>query len=505
MFVKTPREIGIMMRRDRGSRPASRLLRFGRHSALLILTAGCSHALPTIGGAPSAPPMRDEPWRAPAGVVPPEPVRSATLAAASDSAQLAGALVLGQVVDIALRNNPETQLTWAQARAGAAMYGAAATAYIPTLDATANVVRSRTTSQLGSSERSTITPTANLSYLLFDFGGRSGTVAAARAAAVALDLTHNATLQNVALQAQAAYFTFQAQSGLLGAARMTLAEADTNLASAQQRNKAGVATIADVLQAEVLVAQAQLDLETAQGNAQTSRGNLAVAMGLPANARFELAPVNDSLSVSLTSASVDTLIDRALALRPDLAAVRVQIQQAQAQVRVARSAELPSVTFGANAGKTYSNIAAFQGLNYGITFGVQIPIFNLARPYNLTAAEAQVEVASARADLLRVQVGQQVYAAYYALQTATQRAHTSDVLLSFATRSEVTARARYRAGVGTIVDLVTAQTALASARAQQAQSRWVWATALAQLSHDVGVLGPRGQTSIPLDSAGTRR
>lgn len=505
MFVKTPREIGIMMRRDRGSRPASRLLRFGRHSALLILTAGCSHALPTIGGAPSAPPVRNEPWRAPPGVVPPEPVRSAAIAAASDSARLAGALVLGQVVDLALRNNPQTQIAWAQARAGAALYGAAAASYIPTVDGTANINRSQTTSQLGSSERSTITPTATLSYLLFDFGGRSGTVAAARAAAVALDLTHSATLQDVALQAQASYFNFQAQGGLLAAARMTLAEADTNLASAQQRNKAGVATIADVLQAEVVVAQAQLDLETAQGNAQTSRGSLAVAMGLPANARYELAPVNDTFAVSLTSTGVDTLIDRALALRSDLAALRVQIQQAQAQVRVARSAELPSVTFGANAGKTFSNVTTYQGLNYGITLGVQIPIFNLARPYNLTAAQAQVDVATARADLLRVQVGQQVYASYYALQTATQRSRTSDVLLSFATRSEVTARARYRAGVGTIVDLVTAQTALASARAQQAQSRWVWATALAQLSHDVGVLGPRGQTSIPLDSAGTRR
>jgi outer membrane protein len=104
-----------------------------------------------------------------------------------------------------------------------------------------------------------------------------------------------------------------------------------------------------------------------------------------------------------------------------------------------------------------------------------------------------------------VQVGQQVYTAYYALQTATQRAKTADVLLASATRNEVAARARYRAGVGTIVDLITAQTALANARAQQAQSRWVWATALAQLSHDVGVLGPRGQT-LPLgDSTGVRR
>ena len=248
----------------------------------------------------------------PAGVVPAERVLDPASASATDSARAAGPLVLSQVVDLALRNNPQTQISWAQARAGAALYGAERAANIPSIDATANVARSQTTSQLGSSERSTITPTASLSYLLLDFGGRSGTIASARAAAVALDLTHNATLQNVALDAEAAYFSFQAQRGLLEAARLTVAEADTNLVSAQQRNRAGVATIADVLQAEVLVAQAQLDLETAQGNVQTARGTLAVSMGLPANAPFELAPVNDSTPVAITSAGVDTLIDRAL-------------------------------------------------------------------------------------------------------------------------------------------------------------------------------------------------
>ena len=52
--------------------------------------------------------------------------------------------------------------------------------------------------------------------------------------------------------------------------------------------------------------------------------------------------------------------------------------------------------------------------------------------------------------------------------------------------------------------LLTATTALGSARAQQAQARWVWAFALAQLSHDVGALGPRGESLIPLAADSTR-
>jgi outer membrane protein TolC len=346
--------------------------------------------------------------------------------------------------------------------------------------------------------RRVITPQLTLSYLLFDFGGRRGTVAAAREAAVALDLTHNATLQNVALQVEGAYFNYQAQRGLVAAFRLNLAEADTNLASARERNRAGVATIADVLQAETLRAQAELDLETAIGNFAIARGSLAAAMGVPANARFDVVVSPDTVPIAQVATDVDTLINRALALRPDLAAARVQILQAQAEVRVARSAELPSVNLGSTLSHPYSSQPNASGRTYAVTLGIAVPIFNLARPYNVQAAQAQVDVAGARAALLRTQIAEQVYASYYTLQTATQRARTTDVLIRSAIASEAAARARYRAGVGTILDLITAQSALASARAQQAQSRWIWASALSQLAHDVGVLGPRGETSTPL-------
>jgi outer membrane protein TolC len=476
--------------------------------------AGCSRApQPRIAGAPAAPPTASDPWRVPRGVVPPEPRAAEDGASSALPPHLAprrGALALADIVDLALRNNPLTQLSWSQARAGAAAYGAASAAFLPTLDLLANSQYSQTTvgqTLGGTGTRRLITPAASLSYLLLDFGGRSGTIAAARAAAVALDLTHNATLQGVALQAEGAYFNFQAQRALLTAAQISLAEADTNLSSARQRNRAGVATIADVLQAETLRAQAQLDFETVDGNLQVARGALAVAMGLPAHARYELAPVSDSIPVALAAANVDTLINLALENRPDLAAARVQIEQSQAEVRVARSALLPSVVLGSNLNRPYSSQPNATGYTFGLTLGVAIPLFNLLRPYNVMAARAQVDAFTARANVLRTQVAQQVYTSYYLLRTATQRAHSTDVLLSSAIRSEAAARARYRAGVGTILDLITAQSTLASARAQQAQSRWVWAAALAQLSFDVGVLGPRGETLIPLaaDSTGIRR
>jgi outer membrane protein TolC len=52
--------------------------------------------------------------------------------------------------------------------------------------------------------------------------------------------------------------------------------------------------------------------------------------------------------------------------------------------------------------------------------------------------------------------------------------------------------------VGSILDLLTAQGALADARAQAVQSRWAWYAALAQLARDAGTLGPRGEPNLTL-------
>src|SRR5262249_9032837 len=120
--------------------------------------------------------------------------------------------------------------------------------------------------------------------------------------------------------------------------------------------------------------------------------------------------------------------------------------------------------------------------------------------YSVRAAQANAAAAQAQADATRQQVIQQVFTSYYTLQTATQRVATADDLLASALQSEQVAAGRYREGVGSIIDLLTPHTALADARAQQVQSRWQWSTALAQLAHDAGVLGLRGETPVGLSA-----
>jgi outer membrane protein TolC len=292
-----------------------------------------------------------------------------------------------------------------------------------------------------------------------------------------------------------------ATSALLAAEHSAITEAQANLTAAQQRNRVGLATIADVLQARTALSQEQLNLETTQGNLQAARGGLASALGLPANLPFDLEPRGDSIPVRAVALSVDSVINAALENRPDLAAARAEAAAAAAQIRVARSALFPSLTLGSNAARTFSQPTLFAGPSYGVSLGLSIPIFNgFSRQYQLAATRAQADAFAALADQTRQQVVTQVFVSYYQLQTAGQRVATSDDLLSSALESVKVAAGRYREGVGSIIDLLTAQTALANARAQQVQSRWQWYTSLAQLARDAGVLGVRGDAPLLFSS-----
>lgn len=474
---------------------------------LVSVVAGCGSP-PRVNGAAGASPSPNVPWTPPPGAVKPESLVTPVIAIAvpPDLQQRMRQLTLVDVVDLALRNNPATRASWAQARAAADLFGSARGEYYPTINGAGSVsrIRSPATATRPAGERTEYGPSISLNYLLLDFGGRSGSIERARQNVFAANLSHNATIQNTVLQAQVAYFTYMATSALLAAERSAIAEARASLNAATQRNRVGLATIADVLQARTALSQEQLNLETTQGSLQAARGSLASALGLPANLPFDLEPVASAIPVRPLAQSVDSVINDALRNRPDLAAARAQAASAASEVRVARAAELPALALGGNAARTYSTPRTFAGPSYTISLGLSVPIFNgFSHQYDVSAARAQADAISALADQRRQDVITQVFVSYYALQTAEQRVATADDLLVSAQQSVQVAAGRYREGVGSIIDLLTAQTALAGARAQQVQSRWQWYTSLSQLARDAGVLGVHGDTPFPFSADST--
>jgi len=124
-----------------------------------------------------------------------------------------------------------------------------------------------------------------------------------------------------------------------------------------------------------------------------------------------------------------------------------------------------------------------------IGVALDIPLFTgFNSTYRVRAAEAQVEVKAAQRDQVARQVSLDVWRAYFALATGFEAVRASADLLASAEQSEKVAAGRYKADVGGILDLLGAQSALASARQQQIQTLYNWRIAKTALGLAMGQL-----------------
>jgi TolC family type I secretion outer membrane protein len=467
--------------------------------ASALLAGGCSHFTPDRSISNSVAPAPGIPWTPPPeGRAPQAPESEKKVDIPEQYTKPGTTLSLAQLVDVGLRNNPRTREAWYFARAAAAQVGVKRAEYFPVVEIDGTITREKTSFTTGgpptSFTETTYGPTAALSWLLFDFGGRTADVAEAQAALFAADWGHSAAIQDIVLTIAQAYYGYLNAKALVVAREVNLEEAQRNLEAAEGRHHAGVATIADVLQAKTVVSQVQLNLQDAQGQVHVIRGALATAVGVPATIPVDVGELPEDLPLDRASQNVDELINRATTERPDLAAARFEAQAAHEHIQSVRADGLPKLLAAGTVSRTYYSrpVGLPSTDDYAGTILLRIPVFQGGDTvYSTKKAQEEAKQAGATAERTADQVVLEVWTSYYDVQTASQRVRTSRDLLASASQSADVAQGRYKEGVGSILDLLTAQALLADARAQEVEARSLWFLSMAQLAHATGALLPR--------------
>lgn len=451
----------------------------------------CAHGSGRLWGVPATSSGPGEPWLPPAVTYDRALARHADPGVAGLPDAGRSPLTLLDLAGIALRTSPDTAEAWARARAAAASLDARRAGYLPDLGASARAGAAGWIPE--GAEPSSLALSASvgaeLSWLLFDFGGREAALEEGAQALLAAGFAHNAAIQGVILRVAEAYLQHVSAAALLLAEEAGLREAEAGLQAAEARREAGTATIADVLQARTALSQARLAVEGLRGTIEATRGALAAVAGLPADTPLLVAAPPEDLPVEETAGTVDQAIDAALRQRPDLAAGRARAAQAAARLHQARADLLPSFSLSGSASSTWSTSVAQRGSAYAAGVGVQIPILDLpGRAAELRQAQAEIDASEAGLRGMEQEAVLQVWSSWIALRTAGQQVRTSSDLVESAAESHAVALGRYQAGVGGILDLLAAQAALAGARARRIQARADWLGALAGLAWASGSL-----------------
>ncbi len=416
-----------------------------------------------------------------------------TVPAPAQAEQLrnAGPLSLPELTEFALRNNPKTRQAWFAARAAAAGVGIEQADLLPQITAAYGITRTEpvsATTGAVSPWQTRFGPSIGLSYVLFDFGVRANQIESAEYRLLAANLIQNRVLQDVVFLVEQAYYQLLGVEALVRTNELSLKNSQTALEAVQRRRESGLATVADVYRVETQVAQAQLNLTRSQGDLEKAKGQLAAAVGLPVHRSLFVRTMSDQPQIREITEAMSTLLERAKVNRPDLVAAEAQARAARATANATAAAGLPSIEITSSAAHTQFRDDRPSATSYSLALNLRIPLFSGFRDtYSIRQAEAQAAQAQAARDVLYQQTELDVWQAYYDLRTAGTGIANTEAQVKSAEQTAQATLARYQAGFGSILDLITAQQDESNARVQRIQSYLDWFTALARLNYFVGI------------------
>jgi outer membrane protein len=404
------------------------------------------------------------------------------------------------LIDLALRNNPDTRRAWEAARAAAANYGISKAPYYPVVSAETRTGYSRILFELPTNtavlRQWQITPMAELTYTLLDVGRRSASSEAARAQLAAANFAFNRALQNVVFNVQRSFYALAASKAAVVAAERNLDLARTDDEAVAQRVNLGLATEPALLLSHQRVAQSEYDLANARLLVREAQANLAVAVGVAANNALDVESLDQQTVPRTLGSEVDALIDSAIRQRPDLAAQAANLSASAASVKRAQAEFMPTVGLNSYYGNQtwgYTVDSPFTQKSsqpqYGALLTLKWDIFTgFSRLNSIRQAEAQREEAGAGLKSIEISAIAEVWRAYYEFEASQKKYDYAKALLASSQEAYDANLDTYRQGLVTIVELLTAERDLASARYTMIQSAADLLTSSAAVAYAAGAV-----------------
>ncbi len=432
-----------------------------------------------------------------------------TLLLLACSAHLAGQQTptIAEAVEKAVRNYPSIRVTEEQTAAASAGIQLARTAYLPRVDAVAQVNRATRNNVFGMLLPQSVLPSLTgpvigsnnagtawgsaigtlVTWEPFDFGQRRAGVLAAEAARAQSEATQRWTEYEVAVATADACLTLAAAQETVRAAQAGVERAQTVLRSIQALVQADLRPGAEASRAEAEMAAAQTQTIQAEQAVEVARATLSQFLGTEPAQTAIAAPGLARLPVEHPTPAFDP------AGNPLLVMQNATIEQARAELHALERTYFPrfylqgaAYARGSGAEPDGKILGGLNGLapntqNYALGFSVSFPVFDFSA---LQAREvrqaATLRAQQARSQQIATELRARWNVAIAGLNGSRRVAANTPVQVSAARAAAQQASARYQAGLGTIDSVAEAQRLLTQAEIDEALARLsVWRNLLA--------------------------
>ncbi|MFP5237760.1 MAG: TolC family protein [Acidobacteriota bacterium] len=402
-------------------------------------------------------------------------------------------LTLQQAEQMALQNNPNISVAHLLQLADVQVTREARAGYLPNawVDLTA----------AGSHDNSRITAGAlnsphvfdkaaggiTVDQLITDFGRTHNLIKNARSMAQAQFDTQRATVDDITLAVDQAYYQALTAQEVLKVAEQTVATRQATGEQIGALTNQKLRSTLDLSLADVQISQAQLLVLDAQNAAEDALASLNAILGSEQDTDYQLV---DQTPENPTAAPADAEAEVKLAFRdrPDLAALNERFLAARQFASAEHDLLRPTISALATAGGTPVRDDLIQSSWYGAAgANVSIPVFNgFAFTARAHAADLQAKAASESVRNMRDDIARDVRAAVLNAQIAFRKIAVNKQLLDQANTALELAQARYKVGLSGIVDLTQAQLAQTEALIGYTNAKFAYQTALSMVRYQTG-------------------
>ncbi len=338
-----------------------------------------------------------------------------------------------------------------------------------------------------SEPRSTGTISITGSLPIYDNGRTQIAIDQAEAALASTRALLRQTQQDVALSAAMAFFNVLKAQRIATSRQVQLDKAQQQLEQSQAQARAGTAAQADVIQAQAQVAQARVDLLSAQSQIEITkaavRGVLAMDLLVPLELQEPVV-----LPAGFTLAA-DAAVKEAVESRPEIAKAAADVHASVANLALAYANAGFQVTVGVNTNYAVTSTApgTTNTTAWAISATLSLPIFDGGKgAASINEAQATLAATQAKAEATRLSIRQDAYQAYLTAVQATANLDATQAAQAAADEALRVAEGRYRAGVGTILEVTTARAQAAQAELNAISGRYDYQASLATLRHALG-------------------
>jgi outer membrane protein len=411
----------------------------------------------------------------------------------------ASAADLLQVYEMARNGDP--QLSAAESTRLFDKEGAvqARAALLPQINGEASLTQNRTTPNHDVSSTSFTTKNRNYglsaSQTLFNWTQISN-LRSQRELSKAADFTLDSANDDLITRTSAAYFNVLVGIESLSAAQTNEAAAKKQFDFADKRLEVGLAPITDVHEARAQYDQARANTIIAQNTLADAYQALTELTGQPVT-DLRALPADFRPELPAKYATVDQLVNEAVAQNPALKSQELKVSAAESSVSAARGGHYPTLSLGATAGRSASwgdvvgsgsNFSPDQRSN-SIGLTLSVPIFSGgATQSGVRQALAQRDIAQDGYEQQKRALDRNTRNAYQTLVAGISEVEARRLAVVSAQSAYDASQVGLEVGTRTVLDVIQNQRILFSAQLEYANARYTFLQNRLLLGQAVGTL-----------------